>query len=159
VTDKITPGDEKIIEHLRTLKHAGKNYPVDIFKKRRASFRKETSGLILAGPGAGLLKGRFHFLAQIPAKSLEIILVSVLVAEVGLSAYLNRDQIKNWFGVETSTPTVIHSIYTHQPTLTGTPTATLTPTETRTKLFATPTRKTSPTNPGWHYGQTKTPKP
>jgi hypothetical protein len=159
VTDKFSQQDEEIIRQLRELNRLTADYPADSFKKRRASFVNPSNGLILGIPVVGFLKSRFSFLANVPAKSLEIMLVSVLVAEVGLSTYLFRDQIKDWLTADNATQTVTLSVPFVQPSLTSSPTATLTPTATATLFLPAPTIKTPSTDQGLHLGQTKTPKP
>lgn len=159
MTDKFSQQDEEIIRQLRELNRLTADYPADSFKKRRASFVNPSNGLILGIPVVGFLKSRFSFLAHVPAKSLEIMLVSVLVAEIGLSTYLFRDQIKDWLTADNATQNVTLSAPFVQPSLTASPTATLTPTATATLFLPAPTIKTPPTDQGLHLGQTKTPKP
>lgn len=155
MTDEFKPQDEEIIQHLKALSQTSAEYPANSLKKRRKSFRKEARGLLIAVPLAGFLKSPLSFLTQVPAKTLEFVLVGVLLAEVGLSAYVFRDQIRDWLSTETSTPVILQSTWTPQPTQTETPT----PTQTATLPVPTSTQKTPPTNQGFHFGQTKTPKP
>jgi hypothetical protein len=163
VTDKFSQQDEEIIRQLRELNRLTADYPADSFKKRRASFVNPSNGLILGIPVVGFLKSRFSFLAHVPAKSLEIMLVSVLVAEVGLSTYLFRNQIKDWLTADNTPQIVTLSAPLVQPSLTSSltssPTATLTPTATASPALPTNTPNPPPTDQGLHLGQTKTPKP
>lgn len=155
MTDNFDPQDEEIIARLRKLKSAEKDYPAGNFKRRRAALRRQTSGMILAGSVAGFLKGRAKILSQMPASGVEIILVGTLVAATGLGAYYFRDDIKSWLNPVTATPVTAVSTHTPRPSLTASPT----PTPTATLILASPTDKVRPTDQGWHYGQTRTPKP
>jgi hypothetical protein len=159
VTDKISRQDEEIIKQLRDLNSSTADYPADSLKKRRASFLKTPNGLILGIPVVGFLKGRFNFLGHLPAKTLEAFLIGTLLITTVSSAYLLRDQIKDWLTSDNATQTVTLSAPLTQPSLTSSPTATLTPTATATLILSAPTKKTPPTDQGLHIGQTKTPKP
>lgn len=159
MTDQHSPQDYEIIEHLRRLKASGADYPVEPLNKRRASFLKKVNGFALFAPFAGLSKGRFHFLSHLTGKGVEAVLVSLLAVGAGLGVYLSRDQIKDWLTPQTSPPAVTLSTSTPTLTLTLTPTLTPTPTETLLPEGPTSTKKPIPTDQGYHYGQTKTPKP
>jgi hypothetical protein len=159
VTDEFSPQDKEIIQHLKALDNSSAGYPAQSLKNRRDAFREEASALIIGLPAAGFLKSRLGFLSNIPAKTLEYILIGVLVAQAGLGAYIFRDEIREWFTAETSTPVTLQSTWTPRPTLTETPTATETATSTATITLPTATLKTPPTDQGLHLGQTKTPKP
>lgn len=127
--------------------------------KRRASFQKTVRGFVLIAPFAGLSKGRFHFLSHLSGKGVEAVLISLLAVGAGLGVYLTRDQIKDWMVAQTSTPAITLTTNTPSHTLSLTPTLTLTPTETLLPESLTSTTKPITTNQGFHYGQTKTPKP
>jgi len=129
VTDYLSPQDEEIIKRLRELNSAGAVYPADLFMKRRSSFLKAVSGLILAVPALGFLSSRLRFLAKMSAKARTFLVVGSLAAVVGLGAYILQDPIKNWLVPVISTPTV-----TPQPTLTDIPTSTFTPLPSATRI-------------------------
>jgi hypothetical protein len=159
VTDLHSPQDYEIVERLRRLKTSRADYPVEPLKKRRASFMKKVNGFALFAPFASLSKGRFQFLSHLSAKGAEVVLVSLLAVGAGMGVYLSRDQIKDWLTPQTSTPAI--TLSTSRPTLTPTLTPTFAPTPTETLLPESPTstKKPIPTDQGYHYGQTKTPKP
>lgn len=159
MTDQFDPQDEEIIARLRKLKSAEKDYPAGALKRRRTAFHRQTSGMLMAGSLVGFLKGRARILSQIPVYGAEIILVGTLVAATGLGVYYFRDEIKDWMNPMTATPVTSVSTLTPQPSLTTSPTPSLTPTPTATLFLASPTDKDNPTDQGWHYGQTRTPKP
>ena len=183
MTDKLSPRDEDIIRRLRSFKNAGSDYPADLLGKRRASFRNAAMGLTLPLPAAGFVKRLMRYLLHTTNAALKVILVSALVVMAGLGVYLYRDQIRdqimNWLASDTVTPTVTLSSHAPLSTLSGTatptpiPTAaatpttahmatttpTPTPTATGTIFTVEPTQTPRPTDPGHHYGQTKTPKP
>jgi len=176
--------DEEIIQLLKKMKNAESDYPADLLKNQRSAFLSAATGLSLVAPSLGLLKGRLHFLSHISAKTLEVILISTLMVTTILDVYLYRDEIANWFKSQNPTPITSYSTLNIQPNListaTRTQTITPTPTTTGTIFFTqatientpaiikntpatiqnTPTTiQYTPTKPGYHYGQTKTPKP
>lgn len=155
--DHFSPQDEEIIRQLKGLDRSAPVYPANTFEKRRASFREAANGLILGVPSVGFLKGRFNFLSHLSARTLEAVLIGTLVVEAGISAYVFRDPIRDWFMAESSTPVILQSTGTPRPTQTETPTPT--PTMTGTLAFPTATLKAPSTDQGLHLGQTKTPKP
>lgn len=155
MTNKVPLQDEELIRRLGKLKDAGAGYPADLLEKRRAFFRNAVMGLTLPIPAAGIIKGLVHFLTHITWGTMKGILIGAIVVELGLSAYLFRDEIKDWLTSETATPAVTFPSRTPRPTLTST--ATPTPTLTASTTMTTP--KPHPTDPGHHYGQTQTPKP
>ena len=159
MTDKRSLPNEEIIQRLESLKQVGAEYPGDLLKKRRTSFRNAAMGLVVAVPVIGIGKGLLHLLPHTTEAALKVILVSVLMVEAGLGAYVFRDQILNWLAVETVTPTYTLPSRTPQPNLTssGTPTFSPTATVTATIFFVDPTKKPHPTDLGYHYGQTRTP--
>jgi len=112
MTDKFSPSDEEIIQNLRSLKDSGQVYPEHSLQKRRALFQQTATTLVLTGPALGFPKDPFHYFSHLPARVVEMIMISVLVVEAGLGVYLFRDQIKGWLFPGSDTPTVLLSTRT-----------------------------------------------
>lgn len=152
MTSKLSPQDEEILRRLLNLKNTGANYPADLLEKRRNAYQRAAMGLVLGVPALGIGKGLLRFLPRTGPAIFKSVLIGALAIEAGVGAYVFHDQIIDWFvGTETPVVTVLPSI--PQPTMTGTATFTPTPTETITLVDML-----RPTDQGYHYGQTKTPK-
>lgn len=158
MTNNRSSQDEEIIRRLESLKNDGREYPPDLLEKRRNSYNKATRGLIVGVPAGGILKGLLHSLPHTGEAILKTVLISALVVEAGVSAYVFRNEIRDWL-VGTEAPTVVVSPYVIQPTITSTATFTPTSTPTETATLLEPTKKPHPTDQGLHLGQTKTPEP
>ena len=156
MTDNFSSQEQEIIKRLSNLKNAGPGYPADLLEKQRASYRKASLGLVGAVPAGGIFKGLVHLIPHMTKTTLEWILISTLVAEVGACTYIFRDQIRDILVPRAETPVAAYDSRTPRPTLTNTATPTPTATATRT---STATPKPASTDQGHHYGQTQTPKP
>jgi hypothetical protein len=157
-------------------------YPQALQSKRRSEFLAAGAAFLLHGAGKAMGKSRSRAgHADAPMTSGMKIIIGVLYTAIltsslylGLTYY---EDIATWIDRLRSTPTPTLLVplpaqySTNIPTITTTPTTppTSTPMPTASDLseppnsINTPVPNTpvpnTPTNPGHHYGQTKTPKP
>lgn len=156
MTERHNPQDEELIQKLKRLQQYGSPYPPELLRKRQRNFRKNLRNMMVVPPFIGFFKNPVNYLTHLPAKAVEGLLIGTLVATTAGSAYLLRHQIADWL---TPDPTPTLTVITSTPVSSQTPTTTLTSSPTPTLLPSEATEKPHPTDQGYHYGQTKTPKP
>jgi hypothetical protein len=184
--------DKDIINLLSRLKAAGPEYPDDLLSKRRAAFIAAGAAVLGGGAGgaasgggggAASAGGSGHAGTAMAGMSqidkfviaLEVIVLTGMTSYLAVTAYVNRDYLKNLLFPSTPTAAMVQPVSTNItgspestasliPTDTGTPTPTLTPEDTPTAVFGannTPQPEYQPppssTNPGLHLGQTPHP--
>jgi hypothetical protein len=172
--------EKEVIHLLERLKEQESSYPEELRRKRREAFL--AMGLS-AAPHAGLagLTGHAGAHAAHAGASMTLgmkvtlgILSTIILGMstyLGVELYVNHETLLDWLAGGTPTqvwmtPTPIMNGSNQLPTGTPFPSATLVPTLTATPTFASQTLSPSgdevqgtPTRPGLHLGQTKTPRP
>ncbi|HXF84405.1 MAG TPA: hypothetical protein VNK49_03370 [Anaerolineales bacterium] len=180
--------EKEIIEYLRSLKLAEGDYPSDLFKARREMFIRQAASLAMTlhlsgGNGGGISSSSASHSTFLPTMGtlVEIVLVTVIIIEAGLTAYLYRERIAERLN-PTASPRVEQTIeapanpllenisITGEIPVSATPSPASTTTATGTLSSTTPTAQETnikdtqvsgtPTprdHPGLHLGQT--PKP
>ena len=172
--------EEDVIHLLERLKGQESAYPSALQEQRRAAFLALGVVSLPHGAGLGHIAGEAAAptgqAASLPMTlGMKITLGLLSTAIVGLSTYLgmtvyeNRDALRDL--LHGGTPTI--ALISPPPNPSGTPafatpaflstgTPTGTPTPPGTLVSSTPEEinpVATPTKPGWHYGQTRTPKP
>lgn len=171
--------EQDVIRLLEGLNRQGTSYPPELQQKRREAFLALGVSALLPGAAPDQLAGQAAapstHAAHLPmTMGIKLTLGFLSAIIVGLSTYLgitlyeNRDALRDLLRAGTPTMALISpspynlhgGLSTPTYAITGTPTATPSPTGT---IIATvgndDSRQGTPTKPGWHYGQTKTPKP
>lgn len=170
--------DQEVIRLLKRWKEGELSYPAGLQEKRRDAFLAFGASLLTIEAGLDLADksiAQAGHAANLPMTlGMKLTLGFLSAVVVGISTYLgitvyeNRDTLRDFLqgGMPTYTLTSlpIHPSGTSflapiAPTL-GTPTPTATLPVTATPIIDESTNpQTTPTKPGLHLGQTKTPKP
>lgn len=171
--------DQNVIRLLERLKGQESSYPAGLQEKRREAFLDLGVSTLTLGAGLDHIAGealpQAGSAANLPMTlGMKLTLGFLSTVIVGLSTYLgvtmyeNRDAIRDFIQRSTPTLTLVspspdfmdNPIATPAYLSTATPSATPSPTGTLTSSEdgVTDPNATS-TKPGWHFGQTKTPKP
>lgn len=173
--------DQDVIRLLERLKERESAYPTGLQEKRREAYLALGASALTLHVGldhvAGEALSQAGHAANLPMTlGMKLTLGFLSTAIVGLSTYLgitvyeNRDALRDFLqgGSPTAvwvSPSPSPSIIQNQvstPTFLSTSTPIATPSPTGTILPPEPGEagpNATPTKPGWHYGQTKTPKP
>ena len=160
---------KETIKLLRRLKSVKTQYPADLLSTRRTRFINEVKARKIS------IKESKLNMEAVNNYGLETVLQVILVGMVSIlivvAAYTYRDELYDLFLPNGTEVPIVNTVLPHQddflitPLPSATHTATSTPVPSRTekpKSISTETRSnpiSTPTNPGLHLGQTKTPKP